>query len=240
VPSNILKRAIQKTVFACSTDELRPSLTGLFFNFGLSGVTVVATNGHKLMKVDAIFSDLPDISFLVPKKSAEVLASVLPDDQDTMIQYSKNKVRFSSDTGYVEITLLDERYVDYSNAIRHPDKHMLIHRQEFLDALRRCLIIFSVNQEKTIRITIQTEQIHVMAVDSTMAREGNEVLALVERSEMTDFTFGISPDCLVEILRHLDEEVLKFSFKSPNQAIHITSENSDTFALIMPHFIPNN
>ena len=50
MPSSSLSRAINKTIFAVSTDELRPAMTGILVQLADNQVTFVATDGHRLLR----------------------------------------------------------------------------------------------------------------------------------------------------------------------------------------------
>jgi DNA polymerase-3 subunit beta len=47
--SGALLTAINKTLFAVSNDDLRPAMTGVFFELSTTGVQFVATDAHRLL-----------------------------------------------------------------------------------------------------------------------------------------------------------------------------------------------
>jgi len=51
VPSNVLATAISKTIFAAGNDDLRPVMSGVFFQFSTDNLTFVATDAHKLVNI---------------------------------------------------------------------------------------------------------------------------------------------------------------------------------------------
>ena len=70
IQSDILTRAISKTIFATGNDQLRPAMCGVFFEMKPDGVTFVATDAHKLVRYRR--SDVLPVkerSFVVPKKA---------------------------------------------------------------------------------------------------------------------------------------------------------------------------
>ena len=68
MPGKVLLRAINKTLFAASTDEDKAALNGIYFNLGENGLTFVATDAHRLVRyrrVDITVNEAA--SFIVPQ-----------------------------------------------------------------------------------------------------------------------------------------------------------------------------
>ena len=71
LPSALLIKGVNKTIFATSSDELRPAMTGVYFQVDFNKLIMVATDAHKLVKYT--FSDVTsDVSaaFIAPKSRA--------------------------------------------------------------------------------------------------------------------------------------------------------------------------
>ena len=69
VPAEVLATAISKTIFAAGNDDLRPVMSGVFFQFSPQGLIFVATDAHKLVRYTR--SDAKagtSASFIMPKK----------------------------------------------------------------------------------------------------------------------------------------------------------------------------
>jgi DNA polymerase-3 subunit beta len=50
LPCQVLNEAITKTIFATGNDDLRPVMSGVYFDFSEDSVTFVATDAHKLVR----------------------------------------------------------------------------------------------------------------------------------------------------------------------------------------------
>ena len=75
---HILATAINKTIFAAGNDDLRPVMSGVFFQFSTEGLTFVATDAHKLVKYtreDVTASQTAE--FIMPKKPLNLLKGIL-------------------------------------------------------------------------------------------------------------------------------------------------------------------
>src|SRR4030095_4455618 len=75
--------AINKTLFAVSNDDLRPAMTGVFFELNKDFVQFVATDAHRLVRYKRTDVSSPkQDSFIVPRKPLNILKSALPDSED--------------------------------------------------------------------------------------------------------------------------------------------------------------
>ena len=90
--SSSLVTAINKALFAVSNDDLRPAMTGVFFELDKKGITFVATDAHRLVRYTLKDVSCPKKdSFIVPKKPLNLLKNALPDNEDELnISYNSN------------------------------------------------------------------------------------------------------------------------------------------------------
>ncbi|MEC8133810.1 MAG: DNA polymerase III subunit beta, partial [Bacteroidota bacterium] len=97
IASNILATAINKTIFATGNDDLRPVMSGVFFQFSTENLTFVATDAHKLVKytrTDLIASETAE--FIMPKKPLNLLKGIISTaDEEVLIEYNNSNAKFS-------------------------------------------------------------------------------------------------------------------------------------------------
>ena len=74
---DMLVNGINKTIFATADDELRPVMNGVYINLAPSMLTFVGTDAHKLVKYEVETANEVASSFILPKKPANLLKSVL-------------------------------------------------------------------------------------------------------------------------------------------------------------------
>ena len=94
IPSNALLTAINKTIFAVSSDDLRPAMTGVFFEMSKQGLQFVATDAHRLVRYKRKDVSCPKTdSMIVPKKPLNLLKSAIPANNDELtISYNNNHI----------------------------------------------------------------------------------------------------------------------------------------------------
>ncbi|MEJ7674390.1 MAG: DNA polymerase III subunit beta [Chitinophagaceae bacterium] len=92
MPSSALVTAINKSLFAVSNDDLRPAMTGVYFELDTKGMTCVATDAHRLVRFKRTDVSCPKTdTFIVPKKPLTLLKSALPQNDDELqISYNSN------------------------------------------------------------------------------------------------------------------------------------------------------
>ena len=109
VPSDVLATAISKTIFAAGNDDLRPVMSGVFFQFSPEGLIFVATDAHKLVKyarTDVKASQVAD--FIMPKKPLNILKGILgTSESDVTIEYNDSNATFTFDSYILRCRLID-------------------------------------------------------------------------------------------------------------------------------------
>ncbi len=93
---NVLATAISKTIFAAGNDDLRPVMSGVFFQFSTDGLTFVATDAHKLVKYTREDLSATEITeFIMPKKPLNLLKGILAGSEDEVtIEYNESNAKF--------------------------------------------------------------------------------------------------------------------------------------------------
>ena len=74
ISTDALSSAIANSIFATSSDELRPAMTGVFINLSETNTTFVATDGHRLIRyrrVDVVSEG--EHSIIIPRKALNLL-----------------------------------------------------------------------------------------------------------------------------------------------------------------------
>ncbi len=118
IPGAALERAIGAVRFAISTEETRYYLNGIYLHPSEGGLTLVATDGHRLSKrfipLEGVPQDMPGV--IVPKKTVEVLLKHLP-KEDITLQVSDAKIRLMIGDMVLISKLIDGMFPDYRRVI---------------------------------------------------------------------------------------------------------------------------
>lgn len=224
VDSDVIKNAINSTLFATSKDDLRPAMCGIFFDKD----KVVSTDAHKLVRVD--LEQPLNINAILPGNACRFLALTISDN--ITIATSKTNLFATWGNCTFSTRLVDERYPDYNAVI--PNTHnsrIIIETKHFIDILSR-LALTSNKQTSQIKLSLGTE-CTATSCDVDLSLEGVETLNCQYEGEPLEI--GFNGKFLLESLRTIQDTVIKINLISPNKAVVIECYNK--IVLVMPVMI---
>lgn len=238
MPASVLAEAINKTLFAVSSDELRPAMTGVYCQLSPQHITFVATDAHKLVRYRRLDtkSEAP-ASFILPKKALTLLKASLPsDDLSVAVEYNSTSAFFRFGNINLICRLIDERYPDYEAVIptNNPNK-LVLDRALFLNCLRR-VVIFANKTTHQVRLKISGSELNISSEDVDFSNEAHERLTC--QYEGADMEIGFNAKFLIEMLNNLSGEEVLLEMSSPNRAGLLMPQThddaEDVLMLVMP------
>ena len=241
--ADALGRALGNTLFATSTDDLRPAMTGVFVHLNDAETTFVATDGHRLIRYRRSDISSPDeASLIIPRKALTLIKASLPaDDTAVRLEWNPSNAFFSFGNIRMICRLIDERFPDYENAIpaNNPNK-LTINRTELLASLKR-ISIYANKATHQVRFRIGDRQLQISAEDLDFSNEANETLPCeYDGSEME---IGFNARFLIEMLNNLASRNVELEMSAPNRAGLIKpqdkEENENILMLVMPVMLNN-
>ncbi len=234
---NLLKRSIDKTAFAVSKDALRPAMMGVYFQLSPDTSNVVATDGHRLVKLTLPeLSTAQDLDFIVPEKATKLAGRVVDADEMCTITVDEGHVGFDFGNARVIARLIDETYPNYQAVIPDEnDKRLTIGREDMLNAVKR-VGLYSSSMTNQIRLDIESDQVTISAEDVERSSEAEEVVYCDFDSD--DMEIGFNSEYLTEVLSNVSCEEVVFELSSPNRAGIVVpqeqEEDEEILMLIMP------
>ena len=248
MPSDVLANAVSNTIFATSTDELRPAMTGVYVNLNGADSTFVATDGHRLIRYrrDDIGSGSKS-PIIIPRKALTLLRSVLPaENVSVSVKFNASNAFFKftgASGGNIQMVcrLIDERYPDYENVIPQDNTNtMTVNRATLLSSLKR-IAIYANKTTHQVRLKVADNQLHVSAEDIDFSNEANETLECEHPGE--EIEIGFNARFLIEMLSNLDTKEVVFKFSQPNRAgliePGVKEDHEDVLMLVMPVMLNN-
>ena len=230
--------AINKTLFAVSNDDLRPAMTGVFFELDKKGMQTVATDAHRLVRYKRTDVSCPKSdSFIVPKKPLTLLKTALPVNNDEItISYNSNHLFVKHGTTQMSCRLIDARFPDYKVVIPTDNPYKLVvNKNDFQGALRR-VSIFSNKSTNQVALSIAGSELELTAQDIDFSFEGDERMKCQYDGE--DLTIAFNAKFLIEMLNAADSDEVKIELSTPTKAGIIKpteqDENEELMMLVMP------
>ena len=246
VNANTLALAIGNTIFSTSTDELRPAMTGVFFRLSSNSCTFVSTDGHRLVKYirTDISGDEVDHDMIIPRKSLNLLKTIIPSDDknDINIEFNASNAFFSNDNIKLVCRLIDERYPDYENVIPSDNSNSIeVDKTEILSSLKR-ISIYANKTTNQVRLKVSGSEILISAEDLDFSNEANERISCEHDGD--DIEIGFNAKFLIEILSNIHSDKVIFKLSEPNRAGLVLPEDiedeEDLTMLVMPVMLNDN
>ncbi|MDG1930088.1 MAG: DNA polymerase III subunit beta [Flavobacteriaceae bacterium] len=244
IQGDTLATAINNTIFASGNDDLRPVMSGVFFQLSSSGMTFVATDAHKLVKYERTDVVAPETAeFIMPKKPLNLLKSVLiGSEEDVTVNYNNSNVQFSFDDTVVVCRLIDGKYPNYEAVIPKENPNVMsINRVQLLNTVKR-VSIFSNKTTHQIRLRIAGAELHISAEDIDYSNKAEERLTCSFQGD--DMQIGFNARFLTEMLSNLSSDEIQLELSLPNRAGIITpvdglDEGEQVTMLVMPVMLNN-
>lgn len=233
-----LVNGINKTIFATADDELRPVMNGIFFNLAPSSLTFVGTDAHKLVKYEAEIETGETASFILPKKPANLLKSVLLKEEDDIeIAFDSKNAVFKLKNHTLVCRLIEGNYPNYNAVIPadNPNK-VLVDRIELINGIRR-VAVCSNPTTNLIRMNIGDNKIGLTAQDLDFSVSANETISCSYDGQA--IPIGFKSTFLVEILSNIDTPTVVIELADSTRAgvfkpVYDDKQTSTTLMLLMP------
>ncbi|RPG59062.1 MAG: DNA polymerase III subunit beta [Flavobacteriales bacterium TMED235] len=244
INGEVLATAINTTLFATGNDDLRPVMSGVFFQFTTSELTFVATDAHKLVKYTR--SDIQadkNAEFIMPKKPLQLLKGILQGtEEDVDIEFNETNSEFSFGNVRMTCRLVEGKYPNYEAVIPKENPNVMqIDRAGFLNSVRR-VSIFSNKTTHQVRLKMAGAELQVSAEDFDYSNKADERLDCEYLGD--DLQIGFNSRFLIEMLKNIPSEEIKLSLSLPNRAGIITPidnmDNGENITMLVMPVMLNN
>lgn len=232
-----LKTLIQQTVFAVSTSETRPILTGVKWQVKGQRLTCTATDSHRLSERKLQIDKEVEGTFVIPGKSLNELSKILGDTNDVEIAFHTNQAAFKIGNTLFYSRLLEGNYPETSRLIPQDHKtKIVLDRKELEDAIDRALILAKdQGRNNVISLTVDSGQfINISSKAADMGNgSGEEIVAHeVEGDELQIFFSG---KYMLDALKSLIGDTVEICFNGAMRPFIIRSTSYENqMQLLLP------
>jgi DNA polymerase-3 subunit beta len=232
-----LRKLIDHTAFAVSTEESRPILNGVLWELRSELMRMVATNGHRLakMEVQIAAAGAPSTDLIVPPKALDQIRRLFPEDEELEIARGDNHLGFRSPFTAVYTRLIEGPYPNYQQVIpKDNDKYAIADKVALISALKRMSVIAS-DQTHRIRLSFNQALLR-FSVQTPDLGEATDELPVKYNGDPLDI--GFNANYLLEILRFIPTDEVRLTFKAPERAATLEPEGwtdaATYLTLVMP------
>ncbi|MGH7495448.1 MAG: DNA polymerase III subunit beta [bacterium] len=236
-PALFLKM-VEKTIFAVSSDELRTTLMGVLLDFRPNELRMVATDGHRLSKVqDRQFSYSADeMQVIMPVKALQLLSRNIGATKEMDIAISRDHITFKLATTTIYSKVINGQYPAYERVIPS-DNNLIMHvERDLLSAAVRRSSIFASQHTHQMRWSLTPNALTIVAEDAEAGGNSHETIPIEYDGESMEI--GYNANYVLEVLRNLDAEHAMFKLKDGGSAAIIEPltppEGLNFMMLLMP------
>jgi DNA polymerase-3 subunit beta len=215
LPAAELRRIVDKTRFAISTEETRYYLNGIYVHAvdedGPAMLRAVATDGHRLAQVETPLpdgaADMPGV--IVPRKAVNEMRKLI-DESDTSVKISlsETRIRFAFDSAVMTSKLIDGTFPDYKRVIPHGnDKILEVVGKDFAEAVDRVSTI-STEKSRAVKLSIADSRLTVSATSPDSGSATEEISVSYDAPEIE---IGFNSRYLLDIASLIDGENARFA-----------------------------
>jgi DNA polymerase-3 subunit beta len=241
IPTDLLKYMIRQTVFAVSTSETRPILTGVNWKVYNNELVCIATDSHRLAlrKAKITGNNLPaefQANVVIPGKSLNELSKILDESEEMVdIVITDYQVLFRTKHLLFFSRLLEGNYPDTSRLIPTESKtDILVNTKEFLQAIDRASLLARDGRNNVVKLSTLGEQ--MIEISSNSPEIGKVVEEVqCEHIEGEELKISFSAKYMMDALKALDSTEIKTSFTGAMRPFLIRTVNDDSIVqLILP------
>lgn len=236
--AGVLLNGINRGLFATADDELRPVMNGIYFDITAEDITMVASDGHKLVRNKTTAAHGTErAAFILPKKPSTLLKNLLPKEQGmVVIEFDDRNAVFTLEKYRMVCRLIEGRYPNYNSVIPQNNPHKVtIDRQQLLSALRR-VSVFSSQASSLIKLRMQENRIVISAQDIDFSTSAEESLTCQYTGAAMNI--GFKSTFLIDILNNISAAEVVVELADPSRAGVIIpleqEDNNDLLMLLMP------
>lgn len=228
-----LRKIIDGTQFAISTDETRYYLNGIYMHVADSTLRGVATDGHRLARISlpAPAGAESMSGVIIPRKTVLVLRKLIEEtDGDIALSLNENTVRFAFGGAVITSKLIDGNFPDYEKVIpQGNDKTMVLNVATFAGAVDR---VSTISQERgcAIKIAIATGEVTLSATSS----DGGDAHDLVEVDYTGDgLEIGFNAKYLLDVSSQIKSEKATFLMNDGASPTIISDADDDSALYVL-------
>ncbi len=236
-----VRRLVDKTQFAISTEETRYYLNGIYLHVatanaqGTQVLRAVATDGHRLAQAQLAAPEgsagMPGV--IVPRKTVAEMQKLLEDkDASVTVSLSPTKIRIHVGSVVLTSKLIDGTFPDYGRVIpQGNDKTLLVDKADFAAAVDRVSTVSS-ERGRAVKLSL-TEGKLLLSVTNPDSGSATEELEVDYEAEALDI--GFNSRYLLDIAAQIEGDVAELKLADPGSPTLVRDKGqADALYVLMP------
>ena len=230
---NIFKDMIRQTLFAVSTDEIRPIITGVLLEIVGEKITMVALDGFRMaVKWHSIIND-KNYKAVIPGKTLSEISKIIEDKEEAVnIYFSKNQVMIQIEDTIIVSRLLEGEFINYKQIIPSEYKiNVKVNKEKLEDSCERAALFARDSSNNMIKFEITDENMVIKS--NSQNGDVNEVVDI--KKEGNDIEIAFNAKYFIDVLKVINGNEINIEFTN-NVSPSIIKSNADTgyLYLVLP------
>lgn len=234
VDQSVLRNMINQTIFAVSTNENKPVLTGELFDIENGIFNLVAIDGFRLAIRKENVNTQEYYHFVVPAKALKEISNLLKDDDDKkcVIYTGRKHIIFEID-GYCVISrLLEGEFHNYKNSVpQSSSTEVIIGTRKLINSLERCSLLLTDRVKAPVRFIFDNGKVKV-SCNTTIGKVNDEIDA-----DITGPMVEIGFNCryLIDAIKATESDEVKLMINGGISPMKIVPLKDDSYTfLVLP------
>ncbi|MBE5756396.1 MAG: DNA polymerase III subunit beta [Clostridiales bacterium] len=228
---NDFKEVIDKTVFACATDDTRPILKGCLFQIEDNVLTSVGLDGYRMAICKKEVSSNGNFKAIIPSRTLLEITRLLEKEENLKIIIQKNYLMVETVNTTLISRLIEGEFVKYNQII--PVKFLskvTVNREMLLNSIERASVIVKTDRINIVKLDIKENYINVTSKSEIGMVNENVPITL----ENKDILIAFNSKYLLEYLKIINDEFINIYLNSSIESAVIkgTTNENDLYLLL--------
>lgn len=228
------KKALQQVVFAASSDETRPILTGVYLHSFEGWIYLVATDSYRLAE-RRLQETKEEIQLLIPATACSDILRLIDDSEQTIdIEYNNQQAHFKIGDTELTTRLIDGKYPDYRKLIPQSFSTQATVKKEEFVTLAKVSSLFARETAGSITISVDVDK-NTVGIHSVASQLGENTAVAEAETSGEDGDVTINSRFLLDVLSVMNSPTARFSFNGKAEPALIKDpDTNDYLHIIMP------
>lgn len=228
LPARVLNKLISETVFAVSSQESKPILTGVHLTLNNSQLLAVATDSHRLSQRKIELDNVNQVfDVVIPGKSLLELSRSFKDEEELVdISIMDNQILFRTETMNFYSRLLEGNYPDTNRLIPTSfNTEINFNVSNLLSAIDRASLLSHEGRNNIVKLSIDSENVTIYG-NSPEIGNVEEKLSYLE-VEGEPIVISFNPDYMKASLKSFGDIDITIRFISPIRPFTLQPKDGD-------------